>query len=90
MMIFRLAVSGVLSQDIEDVEAADLGHHDVQQHQVRLVAQRGSQRFFPVGNASDVKALGLQAGYVYTGQPVVVLDQQNALGMRRRDWKVRA
>jgi hypothetical protein len=80
-----LEVAGIrrVAQYVEDVEAADLGHHDVQQNEVRFETEGIGQGLFPVCHASHFKAFSLKTGHIYASEGVVVFDEQDALGVRR-------
>lgn len=63
-----------ITEDVEDVEAADFGHHNIEEDQFWLVRKGGGEGVFPVGDAANVEAFGLEAGYVNIGEGVIVLD----------------
>ena len=68
---------GGATQDIEHVEATNLGHHHIADDELRTFFDSHGECFFPIASRHDVIPLGQQAYSVYFAQAFVVFDKQN-------------
>jgi len=66
-----------VAQNIQHLETANFGHHDIRNNKVWLFLGRNSQSGFPVAGGYYGVALSEHTRLVYLSEIVIVFDQQN-------------